>query len=176
MFTLFFLGLCLVQLSFLIDPHDSEIRNVLNPLIEEFDFKNVLIVESCRKNQVSLMKNLHKLNIFTSTQDWDKIDVNSSRSTKQDTITILRNESPKVSFEKVLYFKKALVFLQDMAFENISTSIELELDQEIYFYNQKTCQLLETYIINNNRVTNILGALNISKESSFIWEDGTTKG
>ena len=71
------------------------------------------------------MKNLNKLNVFTSTQKWDNTHANSS---KQDIITIFRKESLKMSFEEVLHFNKALVFLQDIAFENISTSIELELD------------------------------------------------
>ena len=173
MFIPHFLVLYLIHLSNSIDPCRIIPKNVLKPLIEEINFKNILIVDSTIRNQVSLMKNLNKLNIYGSVQNWEEISASSSR---QHVITVLSQEFPIGSFEKLLYFEKALVFLQDVEFENISTNIELEINQEVYFYDQKSKQLFETYTINNRKVKNILVTLNISAESSFIWEDGVTRG
>ena len=61
-----------------------------------------------------------------------------------------------------------ILMLPDNKFNEIYESLDVEIDQPVYFYKTSTQEIFEKYVINNKDVRSKLGS--ISNKKQFLWE------
>ena len=64
-----------------------------------------------------------------------------------------------------------LIFPSDIIFNSIFQSLQIAIDQKIFFYKMKSQEVYESYQINNRNVNRKLGKLQ-QNTKSFVWEHG----
>ena len=140
-------------------------NEVINKLLSELDIKHSNII---RLSSINQDKNLLKT---LSYQD------NYSRALQSTDVNIENNNVILISTHEIKqqeiqwflnhnHFHKMLIINPD----GIKSQEELciNIDQEVYFYDETTSEVLEAYEINGLKIERTLGHYNVSK-NSFIW-------
>ena len=137
----------------------------INKLLSELDIKHSNIIRSYSINQD---KNLLKTLSYQE---------NYSKAIRSDYVN-MENENVILVFSREIEQQKIQWFLNHNHFhkmliinlDGIKSHEELciNVDQEVYFYDETTAEVLEAYEINGVKINNTLGYYN-AKNNSFAW-------
>ena len=97
----------------------------------------------------------------------------STKEKIQKTIVYVSENEPKIEDIQLRLKKHDLIelilILPDKKFNEIYETLEVEIDQPVYFYKISTQEIFEKYLINGKDIRRKLGS--ISKHRQFLWEN-----
>ena len=138
-------------------------QDYLFPLLKLFNLKSPTIINSPEENQVEIVKQLSKNNLFVAIKnDYDNIN-------DETVIAICKNveEYCITKFNKKLK-KGLLVFENKHTLEKNAKKSTFDVDQEIYLLDESSLSFHEVYNVGDIKTFKKLGYLNMSNDS-FFW-------
>ena len=164
----------------------SNLRRILQPqklkndeqselqiILEEFEFDNPYIVKSINFVEVKLLKAFFKNNkLVRICKNIHEIP-NSTKEIIQKALVYMNENEPKIEDIQQRLKKQdhveLILMLTDNKFNEIYETLEVEIDQPVYFYKISTQEIYEKYLINGKDIRRKLGS--ISQHSQFLWEN-----
>ena len=140
-------------------------NDLLLPLVKLFDLKQPRIAEASKQGRVKITKQFSKNDMLTSTTQ------NYNNFGSSDTVAFLPCSKSIHGFNgtgKILF-----IFEEFSTLEETANSLNLTINQEVYFVDLKSHIVFEAYEINNIKINAKLGY--IKKDSNlhkwdFLWE------
>ena len=148
-------------------------QSELQIILEEFEFDNPYIVKSINFVEVKHLKAFFKNNkLVRICKNIHEIP-NSTKEIIQKALVYMNENEPKIEdiqqrLEKQDHIELILM-LTDNKFNEIYETLEVEIDQPVYFYKTSTQEIFEKYVINNKDVRSKLGSIS-NKKKQFLWE------
>ena len=144
---------------------------IIKILMKEMNFKNPVIYDgistTAKKNKI---KSLSTINQFTSIghsmYSFEKRIIQTIIYTYNGTKSLIDFDGANETLKLLENFTKGIVILNQVKLKDIEERMQLKLHQEFYFYESLSCSMLETYMINNFRITNYLGSV---RNLQLIW-------
>ena len=176
-----FLILCIplsIQFSNLrriLRPHNlkNEEKTDLQIILEEFEFDNPYIVKSGNFIDRKQLKTSFRSNQFVGMCRNIREIPYSTKEKIQKIIVYVSENEPKIKDIQLRLKKhdhiKLILILSDNQFNAIYGTLEVEINQPVYFYKISTQEIFEKYLINGKDIRRKLGS--ISKNSHFLWEN-----
>ena len=138
-------------------------------LLDVFDIQNPTVLYSSNICIPHLMKQFSQKDIFLQNEieerntnfGGDLIVFFRSHDIATDMVQIIK--------QKLLDTSKVLLVLEDLPLKDILKMLQLEINQEVYFYEIKTKNMFESYQVNGQNVSNQLGFVN--KANEFVWHE-----
>ena len=137
-------------------------------IIEEFKIDNPYVVMNSNYKNVKFLKQLcmsgHYTNIYSNIND-----IRVTKHIDQNLIIFsygLQNFANEI--EPILSNKKITVVVIPDKIDNLFNTLNVQINQQVYFYETSTQQMYEKYIINQINVQKNLGKI---QSNTFIWED-----
>ena len=155
---------------------------IIWPISKEFKMKNVNLVKSPSFQDVALSKKMLTMNNLTiNIQHEINFKVRNRNTPQQNAFLFLSSDqllNENITMELQAYIKSQtntiIVISDNQLFENIMSSLIVDINKEVYLFKISSWSLHETYHVNNVHVKNLLGQ--IKPESKlFTWEENVEK-
>ena len=155
--------------------------NIIWPISKEFNVKNLNLVKSPSFQDVALIKKIMKNNLTISIEDDNSLKVRKRIVPQQNSFLFVSSSDQfheNVTMELQAYVKSKTIAIimisENQLFENIMSSLIVEISKEVYLFKISTSQLFETYHVNNVHVKRLLGQIK-PKSKIFTWEENVEK-
>ena len=147
-------------------------QSELQIILEEFEFDNPYIVKSTNSVNVKHLKDFFKNNQLVRMCKRIHEIPNRTKEKIQKVLVYMDENEPKIEDIQQILKKhdhiELILMLPDNKFNEIYESLDVEIDQPVYFYKTSTQEIFEKYVINNKDVRSKLGS--ISNKKQFLWE------
>ena len=151
-------------------------RNVIEEstillLIQEFNLHDPYIIKQSSFNNVHFMKSFFRHNQFVNI--CENIHENiAKKGMKQNVLFFVDNIEQTIEQLQILIETQnsMIIFVQNQHFSKIYKTLQLKINQAIFFFKISTQEIHETYIINGKSIKRKLGQIN-SGTNTFVWED-----
>ena len=123
--------------------------------IQEFRFNHPIRIKSSINLNVKVTKKIHQKGLYTKLAQENKeicgVEVNNQ-------------------FKVIIKDRRSstLVVLKDSEFDKILKGMECKINDEVYFINEASYEVFETYTINNHRIIQKVG--NINQNGKMEWK------
>ena len=150
----------------------NEEKTDLQTIIEEFKFDHPYIVKSEKFVDRKQLKTFFKNDQFVGIcRNISEIPYSIEEKIQKIIVYVSDNE-PKIE-DIQLRLKKhdqieLILMLREKTFNDIYDTLDVKIDQPVYFYKTSTQEIFEKYSINGRDIRNKLGS--ISEHSKFLWE------
>ena len=142
-------------------------------VLDVFDIQNPTVLYSSNICKPHLMKQFSQKDIFlqnepgegNSISGGDLIIFFRSHDIATDVVQIIK--------QKLLDTSKVLLVLEGLLLKDVQNMLQIEINQEVYFYEVKTKNVFEVYQVNQQKVSNQLGFVNEANE--FVWYENIEK-
>ena len=160
---------------------DAKIQDTeLEILLKEFDIENPYIVkQKPALNDGKMLKTLFRNDKFAKmVYNIEEIPV-TQNNILQNNLVIFVTKMMVTQFQITLQlliealegqFMIILMLEKEENFNELYESLEIQINQPVYFYKMPTKELFETYSINNQKIKRKLGFIS-SKNTNFFWEN-----
>ena len=149
--------------------------NIIWPISKEFKMRQLNLVKSPSFQDVALLKMLIK-NLTVSFKYENSFKVRKRSAPQQNSFIFVSSDQLQANFSMELlqeYIKSQtiaiIVITENQLFENIMSSLIVEIGKEVYLFKMLSSQLFETYHVNNVHVKRLLGQIK-TKSNIFTWE------
>ena len=147
-------------------------KTELQIILEEFGFENPFIVKSINFVDIKQVKDFFLNNQLVRLCKTIHEIPNNSKDIRQKVLVYVNENEPKIQ-DIQLRLKKhddveLILMLSNEKFDEIYETLEVEIDQPVYFYKISTQEIFEKYVINKKDIKRKLGS--ISKNKQFFWE------
>ena len=140
-------------------------------LTEILNFNHPFIVDAKKYDLVIKIKQFNQITKFLTLMN---SRINNQTILQCDTVIFLNKDSnSELSLGLAMRNKKkTLIILQDHhKFEEISQSLEIKLNKEVYMYEISSRNLFETYEVNNIKIKQHLGTIPLDGSNVFLWQE-----
>ena len=150
--------------------------NIIWPISQEFKMKNLTLVKSPSFQDVALFKMLITNNLTVSIEYENSLKVRKRIPNQQNSFIFMSSDQFHGNFTEefhayVKFQSIAIVVIsEDQLFENIMSSLNVQINKEVYLFKISSSQLFETYHVNNVHVKRLLGHFK-PKSRIFTWEE-----
>ena len=133
-------------------------------LLDVFDIQSPRVLYSSNICKPHLMKQFSQKDIFLQNETGE-----GNTILQKDLVVFFRShdietEVVQIIKQKLLDTSKVLLVLEDLPLKDILKMLQLEINQEVYFYEVITKNVFETYQVNQQNVSNHLGYINEANE------------
>ena len=147
--------------------------NIIGPISQEFKMKNLTLVKSPSFQDVALFKMLITNNLTVSIEYENSLKVRKRIANQQNSFIFMSSDG-NFTEELQAYVKfqsiAVIVISEDQLFENIMSSLNVQINKEVYLFKISSSQLFETYHVNDVHVKRLLGHFK-PKSRIFTWEE-----
>ena len=138
-------------------------------LLDVFDIQNPTLLYSSNICKPYLMKQFSQKDIFLQNETGEENSISGG-----DLVLFFRShdiatEVVQILKQKLLDNSKVFLVLEDLLLKDIQNMLQIEINQEFYFYEVKTKNVFETYQVNQQNVNSQLGFVNEANE--FVWHE-----
>ena len=153
----------------------STIETSLGALIKEFNFRHPMIYQESKFMEVKLLKDLNNIEQYSTS--WQINSQNYQRN--NPVLVVVKNNITNELELDIENMKKVLIIFSSKAaaFENFMDKLKVKIDQEVYAFQISLCEVYEKYEVNDVRMKQRLGHLQMSNKSNveFVWEYGVQR-
>ena len=160
---------------------DAKIQDTeLEILLKEFDIENPYIVKQKPSlNDGKMFKLLFKNDKFAKmVYNIEEIPVTQNNMLQNNLVifvTTLMVTQFQITLQLLIQalegkFMIILMLEKEENFNELYETLEIQINQPVYFYKMPTKELFETYSINNQKIKRKLGFIS-SKNTNFFWEN-----
>lgn len=143
-------------------------------LTEILNFNHPFIVDAKKYDLVEKIKQFSQMTKFLTLMNGG---INNQTTLQCDTVIFLNKDNRELVLGLAMRNnKKTLIILQDHhKFEEISQSLEIELNKEVYIYEITSRNLFETYEVNNIKIEQLLGTILLDGSNAFLWQENVNQ-
>ena len=142
-------------------------------LLDVFDIQSPRVLYSSNICKPHLMKQFSQKDIFLQNETGEESSISGGDLVAFFQSHDIATNVVQILKQKLLDTSKVLLVLEDLQIKDIQNMLQLEINQEVYFYEVITKNVLETYQVNRQNVSNHLGFVN--EANIFVWHENIEK-